>query len=239
MDRNQEQVFNLLSTFADICDSENIWYSLSYGSVLGAVRHNGFIPWDSDADVIIRGDQLENAVTILQRKLPENMRLYTFGEKTKYALSNLRIGYKDGNAQRHPYVDVFILMSVPDDGQKAQKKIRRCKRNGRFFPCKYKNVLFSKKKNIIPILCLKPIAFLFSDKKISKKYFSEINEQPIEKSKYICSLSCYYGEKECFKSETVLNRKLHVFENRELYIPENYHVYLSQLYGDYMVPRKY
>ena len=44
----------LLKVFRDVCDKECIWYSLAFVTVLGAVRHKGFIPWDSDADVAIQ-----------------------------------------------------------------------------------------------------------------------------------------------------------------------------------------
>lgn len=239
MNKQQEQVFNLLSAFANICDSEKIWYTLSYGSVLGAIRHQGFIPWDTDADVFIRGDQLEMAIDVFNSKLPENMCLYTFGEKTHYSLSNLRVGYKDGSSKKGPYVDLFILMGMPDNKLLQEKKMKRCKKNSKFFSCKYKDISTSKAKNVVPILCLKPISWLFSDKKIAKKYISEIKEYPLDKSKYVCALSCYYGMKESFLSQNILIREQVRFENRNFYVPKEYDMYLTQLYGNYMVPKKY
>ncbi len=42
---------NVLKTFADICDREGLTYFLYYGTLIGAIRHKGFIPWDDDIDV--------------------------------------------------------------------------------------------------------------------------------------------------------------------------------------------
>ena len=52
-------LLKLLKAFKQICDTEKIWYTLAYGTVLGAVRHKGFIPWDADADVCIKLEDVE------------------------------------------------------------------------------------------------------------------------------------------------------------------------------------
>ena len=50
----QTENLRILKEFIRICNENNIWYCLSAGTMLGAVRHNGFIPWDRDVDVYIK-----------------------------------------------------------------------------------------------------------------------------------------------------------------------------------------
>ena len=47
---------DILNYFSDFCDNNNLKYFLAYGTLLGAIRHNGFIPWDDDIDVYMPGE---------------------------------------------------------------------------------------------------------------------------------------------------------------------------------------
>jgi lipopolysaccharide cholinephosphotransferase len=57
--KNQKMLLEILLDLADICNKNNIKWWLSSGTLLGAARHNGFILWDDDADVIMTLDNLE------------------------------------------------------------------------------------------------------------------------------------------------------------------------------------
>ena len=52
-DEARQLELNLLVKFADFCEKENLRYYLAYGTLIGAVRHKGFIPWDNDVDVVM------------------------------------------------------------------------------------------------------------------------------------------------------------------------------------------
>lgn len=65
----------MLKEVHDICERNGIDYFLAYGSVLGAVRHGGPIPWDTDLDIIVPIDQFSKFENLMYEELPEKFYL--------------------------------------------------------------------------------------------------------------------------------------------------------------------
>ena len=70
--RMQQRMLEVLEVLDDICRRNGISYWLSGGSMLGAVRHQGFIPWDDDLDIEMLRPDFERLMKILPHELPEN-----------------------------------------------------------------------------------------------------------------------------------------------------------------------
>lgn len=70
--QHQMRMLEMLIVFDDICKKNNISYWLSFGTLLGAVRHKGFIPWDDDLDVEILQTDYKKLLKVLQNELPSN-----------------------------------------------------------------------------------------------------------------------------------------------------------------------
>lgn len=68
----QKEMLDILLIFKSIVDKHNLSYWIDYGTLLGAVRHGGFIPWDDDIDVSIMEDDIEEFQEIFERELPDN-----------------------------------------------------------------------------------------------------------------------------------------------------------------------
>jgi lipopolysaccharide cholinephosphotransferase len=71
----QMRMLEMLDAFVEICDRHHITYWIACGTLLGARRHQGFIPWDDDLDVYVMQKDYKKLSSVLQKELPERFKL--------------------------------------------------------------------------------------------------------------------------------------------------------------------
>ena len=119
----------ILKEIDRICRKYKIHYALDAGTLIGAVRHKGFIPWDDDADVVFLRSQYEAFVKVAGRELPDTMELLlpdSYRDGRAFFDFTPRIIYKNsrchqdspemnfyGGKLNHIWVDLFILDKLP------------------------------------------------------------------------------------------------------------------------------
>src|SRR5690554_148839 len=97
----QEVEFLILKTFDKFCETHNLIYSLGYGTLVRAVRHQGFIPWDDDIDVIMARPEFERLLELLKyARLPPEFS-YGFLDNPNYIYPYLKIYYKNSVVVEH------------------------------------------------------------------------------------------------------------------------------------------
>ena len=126
----QEANLKILKEIHRICEKYRISYALDSGTLLGAIRHGGFIPWDDDADIVMTRNQWEAFRKVAPRELSEGMhlllpesfqggrRFYDFTPRIIYEYSRRRnpdaeTAYYEEKLN-HLWVDIFILDRLPD-----------------------------------------------------------------------------------------------------------------------------
>lgn len=136
MDDAQKALFKLLLEIDEICKKYDIQYFMEYGTALGAVRHEGFIPWDNDIDLSMTEDNYNKWVEVCKKELDPEKRAYSDGRLNReypvvfgryINLETTRI------SNRSPFwqhlcgqcIDIFCLMELPKDPKKKQKAIDR------------------------------------------------------------------------------------------------------------------
>ena len=76
-DEVKQVQLEILAYVDEICREYNINYSLAYGTMLGAVRHKGFIPWDDDIDIILMRSEYQKLLNILYDKKNDKYQVYS------------------------------------------------------------------------------------------------------------------------------------------------------------------
>ncbi len=120
----QNAILHVARYLDEFCSINGIDYCLMGGSALGAIRHQGFIPWDDDLDVFMRPDDYEHFRNMfLTSGDKENFYLQEWGSRGKVSLAKLRLNpstyiekdLMDWDVHQGVYIDIFILHTCPDN----------------------------------------------------------------------------------------------------------------------------
>lgn len=239
-------MLQILKTFSEFCEKNNLSYFLDAGTLLGAVRHKGYIPWDDDIDVNMPVEDYDKFIQLTKKNngfLNEHIRVQ-YPEETIYPFlkvsDNRTILVEFPN--KYPmnvevYIDVFPKVGIFNDGMMTKWLCILCTflRNLHWFS---KFSIYAWKKNKRKIkriiaaigrtIILDPNFFINIQSKIIHR---NIKHYPLEKCKYVTTLT--NGEfnkrcsKNCFKNYIMVD-----FENQKFKAPQGYHEYLSCLYSD-------
>lgn len=236
----QLKELEILKDFDEFCHKHSLKYCLAGGTLLGAVRHHGFIPWDDDIDVLmprpdyIRFNQLYNSKYLLKSPLIDKQWHYPFAK-----LMNTNIALREVSSTKVTYVwiDVFPADGWPssyDESVKYHQKhlcltILNGASNGMFMKSKHGMWRTFIKFALIGLLRFLPDGVIsrYIDHSVSKKF-------PYNESKYVGNIVWPGGrmirsKKDFFDCTTRLQ-----FEDSQFNAPKDYHDYLMQAYGDYM-----
>ncbi|MEG0830368.1 MAG: LicD family protein [Anaerovoracaceae bacterium] len=131
MTNNQKYLFMLLKEIHDICQRHDIIYYLAGGTLIGAMRHKGFIPWDDDMDIFMSRDNWHKFIEATKTDMPENRvlecqelnRNYTnmIGRYTDTKSTAIHKNLIFGDVTAGYIIDIFIFDPIPDDGPTYEK----------------------------------------------------------------------------------------------------------------------
>ncbi len=132
----QHAEFSILKDFVEICEKEKFRYYIDAGSLLGAVRHKGFIPWDDDIDVAMPRKDYMLFLDYAKRNLSEKYNILNIYEYDNYPLTTTQLALKGTKFVVEPfkdikdvpfgiYLDIFPMDFVSDDEKKMWKQIKK------------------------------------------------------------------------------------------------------------------
>ena len=83
----KEELLSIYQAFASVCKKHKLRHWVAFGTMLGAVRHNGFIPWDDDFDVFMLREDYEKFLTVANKELPEYFKVVTHRNCSAYPVA--------------------------------------------------------------------------------------------------------------------------------------------------------
>jgi len=235
----------LLKKFHSFCEQNNLKYSLTFGSLLGAVRHNGFIPWDDDVDILMNRNDYEFFVNNFSDP-DSNLRIITKDRNIEYKLpfaklvdSSFYVYEYTSNICSGIWIDIFPYDNVPDNECERIKFFNKIHSKQKHYDF-YRNIPYFHPRAIwkkMIIFFLKRIhnqklenILYFKLEKCRKKYCSIATKNVALTYKYFEGYGVPFAPRNLIE-ET----ELHQFENLSLYIPSNYDVLLKAFYDDYLI----
>ncbi len=241
-------LLGILKDVADVCRKNNIRFYLGEGSMLGAVRHSGFIPWDDDIDILMYRDDYEKFLEVAPKALGSRYEVQARGLTENFwnVYGQVRLitdderlcqGYISHLLKNNgPFVDIFPMDYVPKaSGAGVSFNSFRIKLYKAMLTYKFKVCApASPKGKMINILSklYKSDSLFKKIKKISKKHDKE-------KLEYTVSYYTTHPIKNQVAPSSCYDEVLEIdFEDTKMPVPKGYDEVLTIIYGDYMTPPK-
>jgi lipopolysaccharide cholinephosphotransferase len=239
---------DLLSRLIDVCRQNNIKMWVGGGTLLGAVRHHGYIPWDDDVDVMMLREEYDKLMAVGKDAFEQPYFFQNAYTDSGYSLGHAQLRNSQTAAIRpadsfKPYnqgifIDIFPLDAVPEDLSLRVSTIKESNRIRRFLKARDTNILYSGRLTLIG-------RKLKARSAVKKHGWSNIYRKSEDLLRRVSIDDCRYVAVRSFTDDKFLFDK-HIFDETvwidfeyiKVPVPKKYHEFLTVQYGsDYMTPR--
>lgn len=233
--------YSILTDVAAFCEKNGIQYSLACGTALGAIRHNGFIPWDDDVDICMPRPEYER---FLHMYTSEQYVIYDMRYQKNYPYAFAKVC--DRNTEllddiQDPcpfgiYIDVFPIDGLPDSAKLRKKHMRKIAWDLRVLS--WKRMHRNKKLTIVHkfiLLAAKSVLHVIPIRLLLQKLEHDVKRYSYTSSSFVGHLVSPSPWGTDVKPKAIFENPVrHVFEDREFFVPGDVDKYLTLEYGDYM-----
>lgn len=239
----QQLELGIMQYIHDVCQKIDVKYFLSYGSLIGAVRHKGFIPWDDDMDICMLRDDYEKLQDYLIEHPDERYEVMSYKNNLNYVYPFMKVQDNhtylvEEDVRIDPdmgiYVDIFPVDGYEDDRVFKDKMTKIIKK--RQLSCyTFKGITNTKSLVNSLIRYISIVVFYFTN---TNKYVAQIDalakSRKVEDYELVDYVIYKDMNKPVWKREWLKDVETGNFEGKEFMIPKHYHEILTSDYGDYM-----
>lgn len=247
MDEIKTVSLDVLQEFHNFCELNNLRYTLAFGTLIGVVRHKGYIPWDDDIDVLMPRPDYERFFSLYENNEDfaainheHGNAMIAFGR-----LCEMKRTFVDSSivpwtkCDTGVWIDIFPLDGSEDDLIALQKRMHGLKAKWQMgLSMRLSLRSFSHCKSLLEIVRLLVKKILYFGRSIDAlvdEHISECKKYDWEKSKYVGHFSHLGNKIRClWLKEDFESYQLMEFEGKRFSVCSGYDRHLKQLFGDYM-----
>lgn len=224
--RVQSRLLEMAKAITGILDKHGFEYFITMGTLLGAVRHQGYIPWDDDFDLMILDDIYDSAIDCLRRELPDDMLVHDkksdpiywpawakVRDKNTIAVANL---WPDDNRMKYLGLNVDLL------------RVRRMRKSAVQLYRKKEGIEFLVRKNTSGLLSKDFYNKMFNE--WTSEYVRLLKDTPSGDDEDVVAFVAFFDYQ---RFDTVFPLKKYEFEGCSFWGPNDYDTFLSVVYGKY------
>lgn len=237
----KNMLVDMMKWFHEFCVRNNLRYYVLGGTMLGAIRHEGFIPWDDDIDIGMPRNDYERLIELMNKETKGRYVLETPDTEEKdfyYAFSKLYdtkttlIENTKYQIKRGIYLDIFPLDGVGNSFEESKRFAESVYKYDDLLMLKIAG--FRKGRSFYKNIAVFLFRFLpVNSKKILKKLTNKCKEKNYDECTWIGNLLGAWRLKEVMPKEYLGVPTLYKFENIEVFGAEYANEYLTSLYGDW------
>lgn len=243
---HQQILYEILYIVDDFCKEHKIRYYLAYGSLIGAVRHHGIIPWDDDVDIFMEREEYNRFEELVKKHPIKGYTLNSIHATKGYYYPFIKFA-KNGTYVKEPFkyvpaiginIDVFPLDGIPSQEINDAREYSWSLRNEvwdnlhHWTNMKWKDFHGIKGKAVFLIYSIP----YFKKKKLLQHY-NKCTKCPVSQSRFVSNIVWSFCKgKNVYEKEQIAEAINCQFGTQEMPIPVGYDALLSSIYGDYMTP---
>lgn len=244
MNELQGRLLDMLEWFHNFCAENGLRYYALGGTLLGAVRHKGFIPWDDDIDVGMPREDYNRLVNCMKSaentqsfvlETPLENKDYVYQYLKLYDTTTTLIENTRYKTKRGIFLDIFPLDGIGNTLEESENKFKYIQKKNNYIMTKICALSGHRKfyKNVAIVIsrCIPFPGWRNTSRKLDK----HCSEKKFDEYQYVTNPYGAWGKKEIFKREWFGEQPITLdFENIKICAPQDFDSFLTKMYGDYM-----
>ena len=231
-----------------LCDKHQLMYYMLGGSMLGAIRHKGFIPWDDDIDLGMPRKDYEKFLELAPKELGE-LKIVNYKTDSTYHYYITRVldtnskvvetRFESEGRYTNLSIDIFPLDGTPNNSILRKWYCLKLMAHRAMASLHYKDVIVTKNRNwkegfLLWIMLKLPTKKMFNHYNQLQNCDRLLKKYKMEHSQYTGNMMGAYKTRELIPTDWYGESSFYEFEGLKLRGIKEYDKYLTQLYGDYM-----